>query len=67
MGKPESENATVLSQTGDENVTMPAYDRIRCFANNDFASVTPYAFVSHTKMLIFFQKCQPLNFSLEKS
>ena len=80
VGKPESENATVCSQkwghgprrsmrrqqnTRDENATMLACDRIWCCAKDVLTSVAPYAFVSHTKMSIFFRKGRSSNYSLE--
>ena len=69
LEKPESENATVFSpkggswsqafhketeETGDENATLLACDRIRWFANNVLASFAPNTFGLHSKVWIFF-------------
>ena len=38
-------------ETGDENATLLTLcDRMRCSGNNVLASITPYTFISHTKM-----------------
>ena len=41
-------------------------DRIRCFTQKVLASISPYMFISHTKMSIFFRKGRSWTYILEK-
>ena len=44
---------------GTRTRILLARDRIRCFGKKALASIVPYTFISHTKMLIFFRKVRP--------
>jgi len=48
---------------GTRNVTLLVIrDRMLCFVKKVLARITPYMFISHTKMSIVFRKGQSTNF-----
>ena len=80
VGKPESENANrfwspnggswpqafhAWTETVDENATLLACDRIRCFVKKVKVSIASYTFISLTKMSIFSRKGWFSNYILE--
>ena len=45
-----------VAETGEDNATSLARDRMRCFGKRGLASIAPNTFISHTKMSIFSRK-----------